>query len=258
VRIRYIKPEFFVDEDVTACSPLARLAFAGLWCAADRDGRVEYRPTRLRLLLLPADDCDFSALVDELVAHNLITRYSNDGKQVIAIPGFKKHQRPHPREAESTLPAAKSNGKNRASRVITRPAVKSNGQQAGNGDGDGDGRRNMSGGAPDPVPFREIVDRLNAKTGSQYRHTSKATQSHIRARWADGFRLDDFQAVIDAKAAEWGRDQKWAKFLRPETLFGAKFEGYRENARKNGKRARDADDDMPDLDALAAAARGAS
>jgi uncharacterized phage protein (TIGR02220 family) len=111
----------------------------------------------------------------------------------------------------------------------------------------------MSGGAPDPVPFREIVAHLNTKTGSQYRHTSKATQAHIRARWTEGARLPDFQAVIDAKASEWGRDQKWAKFLRPETLFGAKFEGYRESARKNGKRARDAEDDMPDLDALAAA-----
>jgi uncharacterized phage protein (TIGR02220 family) len=54
----------------------------------------------------------------------------------------------------------------------------------------------------------------------------------VRARVRDGFTLDDFKAVIDAKVAQWGEDEKMAEYLRPETLFGTKFEGYLQNAQK--------------------------
>ena len=66
---------------------------------------------------------------------------------------------------------------------------------------------------------------LNKVTGSNYKATSKKTQSLIRARLLDGFTIDDFQTVITKKAKEWqGTDM--AQYLRPETLFGTKFEGY--------------------------------
>ncbi|EZP77589.1 primosome, DnaD subunit [Parageobacillus genomosp. 1] len=76
------------------------------------------------------------------------------------------------------------------------------------------------------IPYREIVDYLNKKAGTSYRHTSKKTQQLIRARWNEGFRLDDFKTVIDKKVAEWLNDPKMNKYLRPETLFGTKFESY--------------------------------
>lgn len=76
------------------------------------------------------------------------------------------------------------------------------------------------------IPYREIVDYLNAKAGTSYRHTSKKTQQLIRARWNEGFRLDDFKTVIDNKVTEWLNDPKMNKYLRPETLFGTKFESY--------------------------------
>lgn len=73
--------------------------------------------------------------------------------------------------------------------------------------------------------YNAILARLNEKAGTAYRATSKATQSHINARLADGFTLDDFYSVIDKKCAEWkGTDME--KYLRPETLFGSKFENY--------------------------------
>ena len=71
-----------------------------------------------------------------------------------------------------------------------------------------------------------IIARLNEKAGTAYRATSKATQSHIRARLAEGFAVDDFFTVIDKKCAEWKGDEKMEKYLRPETLFGSKFESY--------------------------------
>lgn len=70
-----------------------------------------------------------------------------------------------------------------------------------------------------------IVTYLNEKTGSSYRHTSKKTRSLVQARMNEGFSVDDFFKVIDKKSAEW-QGTSMAKFLRPETLFGTKFEGY--------------------------------
>lgn len=70
-----------------------------------------------------------------------------------------------------------------------------------------------------------IVDYLNSKAGTNYRASSKATNTHINARLSEGFTVDDFKAVIDKKCAEWiGTD--FAQYLRPATLFGTKFEAY--------------------------------
>lgn len=72
----------------------------------------------------------------------------------------------------------------------------------------------------------EIVDYLNSKIGTHYRATTRKTQSLIKARMNEGFTVDDFKKVIDNKSAEWGKDSKMSKYLRPETLFGTKFESY--------------------------------
>ena len=70
-----------------------------------------------------------------------------------------------------------------------------------------------------------ILSRLNEKAGTSYRPSSKATQGHINARLADGYTVEDFFSVIDKKCAEW-RGTDMEKYLRPETLFGSKFENY--------------------------------
>ena len=73
--------------------------------------------------------------------------------------------------------------------------------------------------------YQPIINYLNEKTGKHYKHTTNKTQTVIKARWNEGFTEDDFKKVIDNKVAEWkGTDME--KFLRPETLFGTKFEGY--------------------------------
>ena len=73
--------------------------------------------------------------------------------------------------------------------------------------------------------YISIVDYLNQKAGTNYRPTTKKTQSCINARLEEGFTLDDFKMVIDKKAAEW-IGTEYEQFLRPETLFGTKFESY--------------------------------
>ncbi len=78
----------------------------------------------------------------------------------------------------------------------------------------------------DDVPYKEIVDYLNLKTSKSYKHSTSKTKSLIKARWNEGFRFDDFKKVIDNKCFEWIGNSDMAKYLRPETLFGPKFEGY--------------------------------
>ena len=73
--------------------------------------------------------------------------------------------------------------------------------------------------------YKIIINYLNSATSSNYRYQSKATQRLINARLNDGFTVDDFKAVIDKKAKEW-KGTEMAQYLRPETLFGTKFESY--------------------------------
>jgi len=70
-----------------------------------------------------------------------------------------------------------------------------------------------------------VIDHLNEKAGTNYRASSKATQGHINARLAEGYTVEDFKTVIDKKVSEW-RGTAMEKYLRPETLFGSKFENY--------------------------------
>lgn len=66
---------------------------------------------------------------------------------------------------------------------------------------------------------------MNEKTGKSYKHNTEKTQRLIRARLNEGFDLEDFKKVIDTKTDAWlGTDME--KYLRPETLFGTKFEAY--------------------------------
>lgn len=74
--------------------------------------------------------------------------------------------------------------------------------------------------------YEAIVSHLNARAGTKYKHTSGKTKTCIRARLAEGFTPDDFKTVIDKKCDEWLGDPKMEQYLRPETLFGTKFEGY--------------------------------
>ena len=67
---------------------------------------------------------------------------------------------------------------------------------------------------------------MNEKAGTNYKATSKATQRLINARLKEGFTVDQFKEVIDKKVADWGKDEKMSQYLRPETLFGTKFESY--------------------------------
>lgn len=85
------------------------------------------------------------------------------------------------------------------------------------------------------VDYEEIISYLNEKLGTKYKATTAKTKSVINGRVAEGFTIDDFKTVIDKKCSEWIGDEKMEKYLRPETLFGTKFEGYLNAKVTNGR-----------------------
>jgi uncharacterized phage protein (TIGR02220 family) len=77
----------------------------------------------------------------------------------------------------------------------------------------------------DNVPYDDVIDYLNFRLGTHYKSSTDKTKAQIKARFREGFTLDDFKTVIDKKYNEWyGTEMQ--KYLRPETLFGTNFEGY--------------------------------
>jgi hypothetical protein len=105
MRIRTIKPEFFTHEDLAELPPVTRLAFAGLWCAADREGRFQWREKKLKIQILPWDDVDFSQILNDLLQAGFLVKYQVEGKDYGWIPTFHLHQRVQTREMQSTIPA---------------------------------------------------------------------------------------------------------------------------------------------------------
>lgn len=103
-RTRLLKYEAFLDEELAAVPPTARLLFLGLPTIADREGRLEDRPLRIKAQLFPYEDVDVDAMLDELSGKPFIYRYEADGRRYIQIVNFLKHQRPHLREAQSLIP----------------------------------------------------------------------------------------------------------------------------------------------------------
>lgn len=118
-RIRTIKPSFFRHSDLFDAEresglPL-RVAYAGLWTAADREGRFKWDERELKLDCLPFDDVDFSRVLDALATRGFIKKYASSGKEYGFIPSWSEHQVINNREADSKLPQPNENNE-----VLTR------------------------------------------------------------------------------------------------------------------------------------------
>ena len=128
-RIRSIKPDFFLDDEITTLPYQARLAFIGLWCQADKKGRLEDKPRHLKAVIFPYDEIDMENTLERLSNHPktegqpFITRYETDGHKYIQVNNFTKHQRPHHTEQESKIPPNTPLG-NRAQPVPKRSVLK--------------------------------------------------------------------------------------------------------------------------------------
>lgn len=231
-RIRSIKPDFFLHEGLAELSPLHRLFFVGLWTLADKEGRLEDRPKRIKAALMPWERCDVEKLLTDLSAGGFIVRYSIGDLDCIAIPNFAKHQRPHPKESTYDLPPPPEPGKNTASREIKRQEIKtptpipSSPPFSGGGGGGGDGyleveveaglrpvapasdpQRAMSALplAFDPQPTRRLEDKAQAVFDHWCRVMAKRgnvvfgadRRRAVEARLKEGFEVEDLCRAVD-------------------------------------------------------------
>jgi hypothetical protein len=163
-RIRSIKQDFFLNEDLATVSSDARLLAIGLSTVADNRGRLEDRPLKIKAQIFPYHNVDIKALLDELDQNGIgfVQRYSIEGKHYIQITNFEKHQKPHPREPESSIPpleavekpgsaveihgsAVKSRASEDCTETITEGSSGRNGSGNGYGSGDGNGGLGSSG-----------------------------------------------------------------------------------------------------------------
>jgi hypothetical protein len=122
-RIRQIKPGFFLDDELASCCRDTRLLFIGLWVIADREGRLQDRPARIKVQVFPYDPditlTEIEHFLEELSDGGFISRYTTDqGKRLIEIRNFSRHQHFHAKEPTSELPSPEQvRTKNRTSTV---------------------------------------------------------------------------------------------------------------------------------------------
>lgn len=209
-RIRTIKPEFFTSEDIVELSPLARLFYIGLWCEADREGRLAWKAKTFKLRYLPADDCDLEALSAELTEAGLVEIYEVDGKQYAEIPSFTRHQVINNRESASEIPA----------RVADAcPRVKAEGKEGREGKEGKDASKDAKRGKPRktsiPADFKisDRVKRWAAEKG--HSRLDERLEHFVGKAKANGYTYTDWDEAFMAAV----RDD-WAK-LPPPANSGA-------------------------------------
>jgi len=103
-RTRSIRPGFFTNDSLGELPPTVRLFFAGLWTVADREGRLQDRPRKLKAELMPFDKIEINNALTKLANAGFLQRYEVDGNKFIQIVHWDRHQRPHPREEQSQIP----------------------------------------------------------------------------------------------------------------------------------------------------------
>lgn len=101
-RIRTIKPEFFTSEEVVDMPHHVRLLYIALWCEADREGRLVWKPRTIKMRYFPGDDFDINEACQHLVSSGHVVLY---GDGLAYIPTFPDHQHINPRESQSDLPS---------------------------------------------------------------------------------------------------------------------------------------------------------
>lgn len=232
MRSRNIKPAFFLNDLLAECDPLARVLFIGLWCFADREGRFEWRPRKIKAAILPYDNgADIENLLSELENRGFIECYMVEDQKYGWIPKFPYHQKPHRNEAQSKIPPSNGHTKDtpRTYQGMTKdtPRTRQGGlnEERGMRNDERGIRKDESSTLKSSEEAKEVLDYLNDKAGKQYRHTDENLE-YIFQRLQEGFTIEKCKQVIDLKMQDdWFLDNP--KYLSPETLFKpSNFERY--------------------------------
>lgn len=212
-----------------------RVAFEGLWCAADREGRFRWEPERLKVQILPYDEVDFSRVLDALTTRGFLVRYASGASEFGWIPSFKKHQFVNPREVASELPNPQEcsdlsdlervdASTTRNSRVnhacptrLSLPVPNTVPVPEGESEGKPDHYHKDA---------RAALYILNEASGAHFREVDSnliLISARLREHDVD---LAGVRKMIERQCKRW-KGTTQAEYLRPETLFGkSKFDSY--------------------------------
>lgn len=202
-RIRTIKPEFFTSEDIVSLPALTRLLYIAIWCEADKEGRLVWKPMTFKLRYFPADECDIKAMCDQIVSAGLVVLYGNG---YAYVPAFKAHQHINPRETPSQLPEPDA-PVTRKPRVGTRQARDSDAQGGREGKGrEGDTRvpkaRKIS--LPEGFAISERVRSWAAEKG--HSHLDKQFEAFVSYAKRKGAEYVDWdEALMTAIRDDWAK-----------------------------------------------------
>ena len=164
---------------------------------------------------------------------------NSSGMEVYTIPNWEKHQNIEGMEKireQTRLRVAKHRENQKLALQCNVTVTKGNAIEEDKEEDKEEDNINDSQDESNRAIYQDIISYLNQVVGTNYRASSKKTKTCIHARLEEGFTIEDFKIVIDKKSSEW-MGTEFEKFLRPETLFGTKFEGYL-NAKINPKQAR--------------------
>jgi hypothetical protein len=226
-RIRTIKPEFFTSADICDLEPVSRLFYISLWCEADREGLLEWKPKTFKLRYFPADDkADFERAVSQLLNSDLINIYEIDGKSYCEIPTFKEHQVINNRESESIIPKKEQKSEETKENVdaskeeFTRESgVKAEGRKEGK-EGKGKERNTRSTRKTNLPPDFEITQQMKDfyQSKNYPMPIDNATEQWLIYIRSSGAKYVDWYAAWQggmAKQNEWFlRDNPTAKVIR--------------------------------------------
>jgi uncharacterized phage protein (TIGR02220 family) len=241
-RSRNIKPGLFKNEILGVADPVFTIVFTGLWTLADREGRLEDRPLRIKTETIPyRDNIDINSVLNWLYDKKFIIRYSVNGDEYIQIVNFKKHQNPHKNEIESSIPkyiqqdeTVPIKSEEVPSNSVALRLIPDSFNLDSRMEADASCRAEQPTRPRATFPISEIVSFLNEKSMRDFKESTKSTRKHIAARCKEGASVADFKAVISHKVDEWGTDPAMMSYIRPETLFGTKFEAYLQAAKAAG------------------------
>jgi hypothetical protein len=204
-RIRTVKPEFWVSEQIVECSTNARLLFIGLWNFCDDAGRHPASIRRIKMEVFPGDafsDEDVAGWVDELVASGLLCHYESQGKCYLAVTGWDRHQKiEHP---TVRYPGPFDDHSTNVRRTLDeRSPLEGKGREGkgeeGNGEGKGKEGKDISvGQKPDrTAEARQVCDHY--RTYHPKAHTTAKSKEwrSVQARLAEGFTAEDLIEAID-------------------------------------------------------------
>lgn len=203
-RIRTIKPNFFTSEDIVGLSAFARLLYIALWCEADREGRLLWRPGTYKLRYFPADRLHIDTLCNELIRRELVVLY-DDGRYAY-IPTFLEHQHVNPREAKSTIPTPPE--RDACARVSTRANPDEHTQVGREGKGKEREERGDARGARLPLDWKPTTELQAWASRKRPDLDAAETLAKFRDHWAAAPGAKGVKLDWDATYRNWVRNEK--------------------------------------------------